>query len=289
MPVAWIQGHAKNGGNMIRYVISVLGLFMFALGGWAQNPTPSGVTGTQSGQDKDKYTVGGHLKKPSAYSGLPVVGEFQETQIEAAPDRERRQIREKRYHDTNLPRSVADPGFLVDGQTETTNLRFIDYVAVGKSSDPSGIPVSASAAVVVGTILRGKCFVTKDHTFVYTDYQVRVDQILKQDAATNLSVGGELVAAREGGAVHFPSGHVTNFLTVGHGLPEIGSQYVLFLSRPIPSLPEYEIMFDTGYQLKNGRVYPLDDVNSRYVGVDSTAFMDEVQKAIAASNGGVKP
>jgi len=272
--------------HMIRYVISMLGLFAFALGGWAQNP--GGVAATQSAQDK--YTVGGHLKKPSAYSGLPVVGEFQENQTEAAPDKERRQTREKRYSKTNLPRPVEDPGLFVDGESETTNLRFIDYVAVGKSSDPRGIPVSVSTAVVVGTILSGKCVVSGDHNYVYTDYQVKVDQVLKQDAKTSLSVGDELVAAREGGAVHFPSGHVTNFLTVGHGLPEIGSQYILFLSRPIPSLPEYEIMFDTGYQLKNGHVYPLDDVNSQYVGVDEAAFLDEVQKAIAASQqNGVKP
>jgi len=274
---------------MKRLPYLMLMLFLAILAPLRASPPGQTAQTQQAKPDEGKYTASGHLKKPSAYSGLPVVGEFQETQIEAAPDRERRQIREKRYHDTNLPRSVADPGFLVDGQTETTNLRFIDYVAVGKSSDPSGIPVSASAAVVVGTILRGKCFVTKDHTFVYTDYQVRVDQILKQDAATNLSVGGELVAAREGGAVHFPSGHVTNFLTVGHGLPEIGSQYILFLWRPLSSLPEYEIIFDAGYQIKNGRVYPLDDVNSRYVGVDVAVFLDEVQKAIAASNGGVKP
>ena len=266
---------------MIRYVISVLGLLVFALGGWAQIPSAS-----QPDQGKDKYTVGGHLKKPSAYSGLPVVGEFQETQVEAAPDRERRHIREERYRKTNLPRPVEDPGLFVDGESETTNLRFIDYVAVGKPSDPRGIPVSVSTAVVVGTILSGKCFVSVDHNYVYTDYQVKVDQVLKQDAGASLSVGDEVVAAREGGAVHFPSGHVTNFLTVGHGLPEIGSQYSLFLSRQIG----YEIMFDAGYQLKNGHVYPLDDVNSQYVGVGVAVFLDEVQKAIAASrNGGVKP
>ena len=127
---------------MIRYVISMLGLFAFALGGWAQNP--GGVAATQSAQDK--YTVGGHLKKPSAYSGLPVVGEFQENQTEAAPDKERRQTREKRYSKTNLPRPVEDPGLFLDGESETTNLRFIDWVAVGKSSDPRGIPVGFDPA-----------------------------------------------------------------------------------------------------------------------------------------------
>lgn len=237
----------------------------------------------------DRYTPGGQLRKPSQHSGLPVVGES-EGQPESPENAARRQLREKRYSESNLPRRVADPGPLVDGQSETANLRFIDYVAVGKPSDPRGIPVSTSTAVVVGTTLSGKCFVTKDRTYVYTDYHIKVDQVLKQDAGANLSVGDELVAAREGGAVHFPSGHVTNYLTVGHGLPEVGSQYILFLWRPIPTLTEYEIILDAGYQLQNGRVYPLDDVNSQYSGVDVTAFLAEVQKAIATGqNGGVKP
>ena len=267
---------------MIRHVISVIGLLVFALGGWAQNPTAGGVTG----QDKDRYTVGGHLKKPSAYSGLPVVGEFQET-IEAGPDRERRQIRENRYNDSNLPRQIdKDPGLLVNGQTETTALRFIDYNVVG-SPDPRGIPVSTSTAIVVGTVIGGKCFITKNHASVYTDYTVRVEQVLKQDQAAGLSVGSELVAAREGGAIRYPSGHVTNVLTHGKGLPAIGSQYILFLWKSIPNFPEYEIIFDSGYQLKNGRVYPLDDVNSQYVGVELSVFLDGVQKSIAASQKGV--
>jgi hypothetical protein len=262
------------------YLIPLLFLTTFAL---AQSPPQT--------KQEDRYTPAGHLRKPSQHSGSPVVGKF-EGQQESPEDAARRQVREKRYHDTNLARQVADPGQLVDGQAETTNLRFIDYVAVGKPSDPRGIPVSISTAVVVGTVLSGKCFVTKDRTYVYTDYQVKVNQVLKQDAGAGLSVGSELVAAREGGAVHFPSGHVTNFLTVGHGLPEIGSQYVLFLSKSIASLPEYEIIFEAGYQLKNGRVYPLDDVNSQYTGVDVASFLTGVQKAIAASQEemeGVKP
>jgi hypothetical protein len=226
----------------------------------------------------------GYLKRPSKYSGLPLVGEFQRGELESAPDSDRRQIREQRYADTNYPRPlVVDPGVLINGQKETTSLTFIDYVISGKFIDPRGIPVSVSTAVVVGTVTNGKCFVTKSHTYVYTDYLVRIDQVLKQDPTANLSIGDVVVAAREGGAIRFPSGHMTNYLTAGHGLPQIGSQYVLFLSKSIQGFPEYEIMFDAGYQLQNGRVYPLDDVNSQYVGVDAYVFLDEVQKAIAAS------
>jgi len=182
-------------------------------------------------------------------------------------------------------REIKDPGQLVDGEMETVNLRFIDTVEVGESTEPRGLPVSLSA-VVIGSILSGECFVDEVRTTVYTDYKVKIVQVLKDSTAT-LSGGSQVVASRPEGAVHFPSGHTTNYLIQGMGLPQIGSEYVLFLL-PLPNLPEYEIA--TGYELKNGHVYALDDDNSQYNNVDQTTFIKQVQTAIAASqNGGTKP
>ena len=249
--------------------------------------SPQAAAQTQQAQakDKDRFTAGGQLRKPSTYSGVPIVGDFQRTQLESAADSAHRQTREEHYSKSHAPRQIpTDPGLVVNGQTETTTLRFIDYNVVG-SPDPRGIPVSTSTAIVIGTVTGGECFITKDHAYVYTDYTVRVDQILKPDQAASLSLGTNLLAAREGGAIRYPSGHITNVLTSGHGLPEVGSQYVLFLWKPIPNSLEYEIIFDSGYQVKNGRVYPLDDVNSQYLGVDLPVFLDEVNKTIAASRG----
>ncbi len=250
------------------------------------SPSSRGQTVPSAGASETKpcQEDKGHLKRPSKYPGLPIVGEFAGGALESASDSDRRQIREQRYVETNYPRPfVVDPGLLVNGQKETTSLTFIDCVIYEKFIDPRGLPVSVSTAVVVGTVTNGKCFLTKSHAYVYTDYLVRVDQILKQDPTANLSVGDVVVATRAGGAIRFPSGHITNYLTAGHGLPQIDSRYVLFLSKSIPGYPEYEMMFDAGYQLKNGRVHPLDDANSQYVGVEATAFLDEVQRAIAAS------
>jgi len=95
-----------------------------------------------------------------------------------------------------------------------------------------------------------------------------------------------VTASRDGGAIHFPSGHVTNFLHMGQGLPEVGSQYVLFLWRSIPNLPEYEIIINSGYQLKDGRAYALDDTNSGYDNSDANVLIGKIQTAIA---GGEKP
>jgi hypothetical protein len=259
---------------MTRYVTTLV-LFVFALGAWAQNSPP----GTTS-QTQEKF-------KPSKHSGVPVTGEFQGQQ-ESSQDYSRRQIRDRRYSDSSiLPKPISDPGM---DEPESANLTFIDYVTVGDSLDPHGIPASVSTAIVIGTVLGGKCFITSDHNYVYTDYQVRVDQILKQDSTATLTVGSQVTAARPGGAVHFPSGHVTNFLNPGHGLPAIGSQYVLFLWKAISGLPEYEIIIDSGYELKGQRAYALDDANSEHDDVDAKMLLGKIQEAVKTSqNGEVRP
>jgi len=63
--------------------------------------------------------------------------------------------------------------------------------------------VPPAAAIVIGTVLRGKAFVSSDRTYVYPDYQVRVDRVLKQDTSASLAVGEQIVVSRGGGAIHF--------------------------------------------------------------------------------------
>lgn len=67
----------------------------------------------------------------------------------------------------------------------------------------------------------------------------------------------------------------------GEGHPEVGGQYVFFLGRLAPVL-DYRI--ERAYQLKNGKVLPLDDGRpfSDYEGMSTTDFLIKVQAAISA-------
>jgi len=257
---------------------------VFAFGALFKAPAQNAPNQNASAQN----TLQTHLRKPSNHSGLPVRGEFEAKETETPQAKEIRQTREARYG-KHLPEPLVDPGPTVDGGGETSHLRFIDYVRLDNSPDPPGIPASVSTAIVVGTVVSGRCFINETHTFVYTDYKVKVDDILKPDPSTSLTIGDLLTASRPGGAVHFPSGHVTNVLNVGQGLPEIGAQYVLFLWKTIPNLPEYEILIDSGYQLKNDRTYALDDATSQYNGEEVNALLEKIHKAISASQTRGKP
>ena len=237
-------------------------------GAWAQNASP-----TPPKPDHDKPL------KPSKYSAALPRGEFQDNQIELVPDQERRQLRESRYKGAHPEiKDAFDPNTPATATKETT-YTITDYVG---QIDP--LPVSFSAAVVVGTVLSGKAFVSKDRTYVYSDFQVHVDQILKPDPRTNLVVGGQMIVSRGGGTIHFPSGRVKDYMNHAQGMPAMGSQYLFFLVRPDISEPEYEIIVGGAYQLTNGKVHPLDDYNLEF---DNTSESELISKVRAIE--GAKP
>ena len=223
-------------------------------------------------------------KKPTKYSDVPAKGEFQNQSSELASDQDRRVIRESRYKNT-YP-EITDPANSPNTQPgEDAVLRIVDYVGL---LDP--FPVAPSAAIVVGTVLSGKAFVSKDRTYVYSDYQVRVDRVLKQDASASLAVGEQIVVSRGGGAINFPSGHIRDYLNNGLGFPAIGSQYLFFLGKPNFPEHEYEQIIGSLYQLSGGKVHPLDtDQLPLFDDMSDVVFLSKVEQAITKAQTGGKP
>jgi hypothetical protein len=208
----------------------------------------------------------------SKHSGVSPVTEFDHHVVEDTGAKLRRQAREKRM--SGFWKEIKDPGKLVDGQPETVTFTFLDY-----SGERSALPFSTSNAVILGTVNSATAFVSQDHTYVYSDYGITVDSIFKQDSESPISAGESITASRAGGSVHFPSGHVTHFLIHGEGLLAVGEQYVLFLWKPTPNVPEYQI--STGYLSKNGRMQALDDGHpfSDFDDVPSLVFAQQLSQA----------
>ena len=227
---------------------------------------------------------------PSKHSGAPPsVGQSEGDGLESPVQRQHRRNREEHLGQLNpfSGEAIADPG----GQDESVELLFINEIAVRKPGtedlipEPHGIPAWGSNFVIVGTVLDGQSHMNDKHNYVYTDYRIQIDQIIKADKANPLTVGQQLTASRTGGRIRFPSGHISNFYIQGRGLPKVGSQYVLFLIKPTADLPEYRIAFPSSYELKDGKVYPLDDVNQEFEGFSANALLKIVRETIEASKG----
>jgi hypothetical protein len=266
------------------FIIAIL--FPFALYASPQAATNTRSMPTQ--QTEGRFTAGGEIRIPSKHSGLPAKGDFQAAP-ESADDQERRRIREASFRSPDpdhlykqLYPEIKDPGTkLVDGDAETTDLKIYDY-----AGGISTLPARTSAAVIIGTVLSGEAYLFHDHSYVYSDYSIRIDEILKPDAAADLVVGGQLVAYRPGGSIRFPAGHVRNVINLGQGYPKVGAQYLCFLSRPDLNIREYGMTLFATYELSNGQVFPLDDGMDQYEGKSEAVLLDQVKKLIAASKNG---
>ena len=157
-------------------------------------------------------------------------------------------------------------------------------------------PVEQSDIIIIGTITDSQAFISNDKTAVYSEFQITVNRILKNDKNFSVTSESNVVAERIGGKVRFPSGKIQRWGETGHNLPQKNKQYVLFL-RWNEEGKDYSIL--TGYEVKGQIVNPLDgfggDSNTgifsnynSYKNVDLTTFLTKLQIAIANPSAGEK-
>ncbi|HEX8265497.1 MAG TPA: hypothetical protein VF596_08845 [Pyrinomonadaceae bacterium] len=144
------------------------------------------------------------------------------------------------------------------------------------------LPIAESNAAVIGQILDARAFVSNNKLSVYSEFTVRIDEVLKSDSSPKLVQGAEITIDREGGMVHYPNGNKTLYFVAGKEMPRVNKQYLLFLAADEIS-PNYQIL--TGYELKENKVFPLDGAYQfqTYRGKNISEFVKTVRDAIAKS------
>jgi hypothetical protein len=145
-------------------------------------------------------------------------------------------------------------------------------------ADITALPVSRSAAIIVGKVTNAVAYLSPDKTGVYSEFQIVIDEVIKNDNQTPISVGETISVQRPGGRVRVPSGQIHEYRTSLNPL-EVGCRYALFLIRR-----ESDFLVFTGYELRRGTVSPLDDlpIFDQYKDASEAAFIDELRKATPA-------
>ena len=128
---------------------------------------------------------------------------------------------------------------------------------------PDAFPIDESFLIVAGEVHSVNSFLSNDKGGVYTEFKIRVDEILKNIGKKNPKT---VTADREGGVVVYPNGQRVLYQSSEKALPVSGSKYLFFLRRDDAS-PNYEII--TSYNLSSPTIYQLE--NSR----SSDAFRNE--------------
>ena len=136
------------------------------------------------------------------------------------------------------------------------------------------LPIAKSEAIVIGEVLKGEAHRSDNKMNVFSNFEVRVDQVLKG----NLNVGNVINIERIGGFVKYPSGRKVLFRLSGNGMPGIGSRYVFFLN-----VVDEDYTILTAYELLTEGVMPLDNSAQFqvYQGMSEISFLATLREAIS--------
>jgi hypothetical protein len=142
------------------------------------------------------------------------------------------------------------------------------------------LPAAQSKVVVIGEVTDVQAHMSNDRNNVYSEFAVRVEEVLKNSTDTRLTSGSRIVLERQGGIVKHAPDNSRFYRIEGQGFPRKGRRYVFFLN---PVGPELDYTIVTGYELRGKQVVLLDTSPQFrvYAGVDEVTFLNAVREAIA--------
>lgn len=137
-------------------------------------------------------------------------------------------------------------------------------------------------AVIVGVIKSKSSQLTEDENFIFTDYQLLVQDVLKNNIAAPIQNNTSIIITRPGGTVQINGRNVTAVDESFNPL-DIEGRYLLFL-RFIPNTGSYKASISTGsYQLKNNKTIKLTEESlpsELETGHDAGAFVNDIRRTI---------
>jgi len=146
-------------------------------------------------------------------------------------------------------------------------------------------PLNQSSVVVMGEIADAKAYLSEDRKQVYSEFVVNIQSVFKNDSGQVVSANSSVVVERFGGRALLPSGKVAVVAVDNQNMPRVGVKYVLFLTG---GKQDESFTILTGYELRNGKVFPLDHVSpnhpmAQYKGQDEATFLSELLSLVENS------
>lgn len=153
---------------------------------------------------------------------------------------------------------------------------------VGKVTDvppPPLFPVEESSIIVSGEVVSVATFLSNDKRGVYSEFTIKVDDLLKSDGASKDALK-DVVVDREGGVVVYPNGQRVLYQSSERTLPKLGSKYIFFMTKDSKStnykiLASYAIDGDSIWQMEIGR--PFDEFKN----ANKATFLEVVRAKLA--------
>ena len=153
------------------------------------------------------------------------------------------------------------------------------------------LPVERSAAVVIGRVRSAHAYVTPDKTGIYSEFQIAVDTVIKNDPKNMIEPDATITVERKGGRARMPSGRIVISWVSHQNMPRVGGRYLLFLSHdfvsPNDTCEDFYLL--TGYELRDSQVRLLDDTQpghpiTGYNGTSETTLLSDLFSRIGKTS-----
>lgn len=262
-----MRAHQKTTLLVLITLVVTAATTLTTLRGRSQNSSP---TKQQKEEERDKRRLEYDKRRLELEKEFPTV-DYEVPDSGDSEKRAKRKIKNSRYDSHRLVGDGSRPDI---GETSLT----YDW----EFTVPA-LPAGQSDVIVVGEVLNAEAHLSNDRSGVYTEFTIKVEEVLKGDKSSPPSTDNSITVDRPGGFVRYPAGHKHLYRHTGQNMPRVGLRYLLFLNTSGES-PNYRIL--TGYKLGASGVSPLDSPRkfAVYKGVDETTFLTAVRETITQSS-----
>lgn len=171
--------------------------------------------------------------------------------------------------------------------SEASNVSFVVNETLSKLS---ALPVDKSSVVLTGEITDAKAYLSEDKTAVYSEFEIRIQTVFKNNTSKVLSPGESMAVERFGGRVRLPSGKLFIEAVDNQDMPRVGGKYLIFLTNDFIGAKHSDDDFNIlmGYELKGGKVFPLDRTSSthpiaRYNEKDESTLLTDLSSLLGTA------
>lgn len=143
-------------------------------------------------------------------------------------------------------------------------------------------------AIIIGTVIdKDYSQLTDNGEFIFSDYRVRAEDVIKNNASIPIVSTAEIIVTRPGGAVEL-NGRVVRGVTGNFKPFQVGERHLLFL-KFVPKTASYVAFGNGSYALRNDKAISLFNALGVAQGKDVATLLNEVRAAYSAGPCGSSP
>lgn len=187
----------------------------------------------------------------------------------------------KLYKNYGHGRKIRD--LAADRQNVFVTVSTGDQHPYSKAGDLLAEIACSSDAVVIGRLLDESSALNEDETFIFSDYTLAIEEILKNNPRIPIQNTSQIVITRPGGTLKIEGqpvqAEINNFEPF-----RLGSRYLLFL-KFVPMTGGYQAFGRQSFELRDGQFFPSSyetEWIAKAYKQDAAVLISETRTALAA-------